>query len=182
MGYSRFLLSRKKHLVYAVGLMIFVLLFQSCTNIFTNYMSSFESITTKQIRSDLSLSIIYQERLRALTDRCTHSRLAFDHNRNHTLFDFIRQDNPFNNFAFVLRSQSLVYCAVPKVATKTLLTIMFYAHLHEISNYLLNHSTQIDFTNVSTKRLVNMTALIEALQKVGRRNILIIFKGTLCNF
>jgi hypothetical protein len=59
-----------------------------------------------------------------------------------------------------------MYCAVPKVATKALLTAMIYVHLRDISEHLNNNWTNIDAVTAQTEQHINISAFMEELQKV----------------
>ncbi|CAF4105521.1 unnamed protein product [Rotaria sordida] len=68
-----------------------------------------------------------------------------------TLSKITRQDKVINYLGFVLRSHSLFYCSVPKVATRTLLTFITYLHIRDdLIPLLTNYSTlnnTLNFTN-----------------------------------
>jgi hypothetical protein len=59
-----------------------------------------------------------------------------------------------------------MYCAVPKVATKAVLTAMMHVHLRDISEHLNNNWINIDATTARTEQLINISALVEDLRKV----------------
>jgi hypothetical protein len=69
---------------------------------------------------------------------------------------------------FLLQSKSLMYCAVPKIATKTILSLMTYVYLRDISDRLENN--RIDLANNGTlrKQLIGVTRLVDQLKKVSR--------------
>jgi hypothetical protein len=59
-----------------------------------------------------------------------------------------------------------MYCAVPKVATKAIITAMMYVHLRDISEHLNNNWTNVDAATARNEQLINITALVEDLRKV----------------
>ena len=67
---------------------------------------------------------------------------------------------------FLLHSKSLMYCAVPKMATKTILSLLTYVYLRDISDHLENNP--INFANDKTMRqqLIGVTKLVDQLKKV----------------
>jgi hypothetical protein len=66
----------------------------------------------------------------------------------------------------VLQSHSLMYCGVPKVATKALLTAMHYVHLRDISEHLINNWTNIDVAKARLQQRINISTFMEELRKV----------------
>jgi len=59
-----------------------------------------------------------------------------------------------------------MYCAVPKIATKAILTAMFYVHLRDISEHLNNNWTNVDVGIARTEQRLNISPLIYELRKV----------------
>ena len=68
--------------------------------------------------------------------------------------------------SIVLQSRSLMYCAVPKVATKTLLTLMLYMHLLDIQRNLKNNWTNIDRNRSRIEQTIDISTFIQDLRKV----------------
>jgi hypothetical protein len=66
----------------------------------------------------------------------------------------------------LLPSHSLMYCAVPKIATKAILTAMLYVHLCDISEHLNNNWTNVDVTIAQTEQRLNISPFIDELRKV----------------
>ncbi|CAF3930325.1 unnamed protein product [Rotaria sp. Silwood1] len=65
------------------------------------------------------------------------------------------------------QSRSLMYCPVPKVATKTLLTVMLYMHIRDINEHLNNNWRNIDAAKARTEQMINISAFIEELRQNG---------------
>jgi hypothetical protein len=79
----------------------------------------------------------HEERLEFLHNQC-----GYKNNPSlQTLTSIIYHRNEIlNHLGFVLRSHSLFYCSVPKVATRTLLTYITYLHIRdEIMNSSVNN-------------------------------------------
>lgn len=72
-------------------------------------------------------SIQYEERIEFLKNQCQNK----GNPSASTLHNLIRRNNILNYLGFVLRSHSLFYCSVPKVATRTLLIFMTYLHIRD---------------------------------------------------
>jgi len=82
-------------------------------------------------------SYSYEERMQVLRNQCGNTS---DPQPNVTS-SLVRRSNMLDHLGFVLRSQSLFYCSVPKVATRTLLSYITYLHIHdELIHSLKNHS------------------------------------------
>ncbi|CAF1404853.1 unnamed protein product [Adineta ricciae] len=62
-----------------------------------------------------------------------------------------------------------MYCAVPKVATKTLLTLMLYVHLLDIQRNLRNNWTNIDINRTRTEQTIDISTFIQDLRQNGIR-------------
>jgi hypothetical protein len=75
----------------------------------------------------------------------------------------IRRDDTFNYLGFVLRSHSLFYCSVPKVATRTLLLFLTYLHIRDDLMPLFenNSNSSLDILNL---RYFNQTIVSSSIQ------------------
>ncbi|CAF4286104.1 unnamed protein product [Adineta steineri] len=71
-----------------------------------------------------------------------------------------------NTALYPLQSQSLMYCAVPKVASKTLVSLMMYVVVRDIITHLDNNSTNINIKKIRPEQLIDIPKLIDELQKV----------------
>ncbi|CAF0845197.1 unnamed protein product [Adineta steineri] len=65
----------------------------------------------------------------------------------------------------VLKSRSLMYCPVPKVATKTLLTVMLYMHVNDIIDNLEHNWTNIDAGRAQVEKRINIGSYIHELRQ-----------------
>jgi hypothetical protein len=59
-----------------------------------------------------------------------------------------------------------MYCAVPKVATKTLLTLMVYMHVRDIIENFNNNWRNIDAARAQMERSIDISTFIEDLRQV----------------
>ena len=71
-----------------------------------------------------------------------------------------------NMISIVLQSSSLMYCPVPKIATKTLLNIMLYVHVRDLIHHVENNWTNVSTGRARIEKMINMSAFIEDLQFV----------------
>jgi hypothetical protein len=59
-----------------------------------------------------------------------------------------------------------MYCAVPKVATKSLLTLMVYMHVRDIIENLNNNWKNIDAARARMEQTIDISTFIEDLRQV----------------
>jgi len=78
----------------------------------------------------------------------------------------LRQHPALKSITLLLQSHSLMYCAIPKVASKALLTVMIYVHLRDISEHLNKNWTNTDPATARTEQHMNISLLVEELRKV----------------
>ena len=79
--------------------------------------------------------------------------------------------NRINYFVFLLRSHSLLYCAVPKVATRTFLTFITYLYIRdELITSLTDNSSAYftDHSNLFNEDYFNQ--MLSSSIKVNRMN------------
>ncbi|CAF1102422.1 unnamed protein product [Adineta steineri] len=67
----------------------------------------------------------------------------------------------------VLKSRSLMYCPVPKVATKTLLTVMLYMHVNDIIDNLEHNWTNTDAGRAQVEKRINIGSYVHELRQHG---------------
>ncbi|CAM4745084.1 unnamed protein product [Rotaria magnacalcarata] len=60
-----------------------------------------------------------------------------------------------------------MYCPVPKVATKTLLTVMLYMHVRDISEHLDNNWTNVDAARARMEQMINISVFLQDLRQNG---------------
>ncbi len=112
-------------------------------------------------RSSISLStesFYHEDRIKFLGNKCTGNK---DSSRQ-SLSKINHRDYLINYLGFFLRSHSLFYCSVPKVATRTLLIFMTYLHIRDdLIPLLTNHSTSntlnpaLDLKSINTSYFFN---------------------------
>jgi hypothetical protein len=112
-----------------------------------------------------SVSMVYEHRLRELNESCDCSNSTCDIH-NYKVESLLRQHHWLTWVTLLLPSHSLMYCAVPKIATKALLTVMLYVHLRDISEHLNNNWTNVDVAIAQTEQRLNISPFINELRKV----------------
>ncbi|CAF1270549.1 unnamed protein product, partial [Rotaria sordida] len=60
-----------------------------------------------------------------------------------------------------------MYCPVPKVATKTILTVMLYMHVRDINEHLNTNWTNIDVFRAQMEQMINISGFIQDLRQNG---------------
>jgi hypothetical protein len=123
------------------------------------------------------IPVTYQDRARVLSDRCHYSHSSTCDLCGHDTSEILRKHPWFNSVTFLLQSQSLMFCAVPKVATKTIVTAIIYIHLRKIHDQLSNNRSNINVDRVRVEQLINIPTLVKELRRVRRLNINIILKS-----
>jgi hypothetical protein len=122
--------------------------------------------------SSLSVPMIYEDRSRTLNGKCNHLHTSVFDIKKFTPASLIKIYPWLNAALFPLRSKSLMYCAIPKIASKTLISLMIYVYVRDIIDYLKNNWTNIDVNRtrpeqfINIPKLINISKLIEQLHKV----------------
>ncbi|UJR13108.1 hypothetical protein I4U23_000132 [Adineta vaga] len=68
---------------------------------------------------------------------------------------------------FPVQSQSLIYCAIPKIASKTLVSLMIYVYIRDTIDNLKKNGTNLDKNPNEINRFINTSLLIKELKKNG---------------
>jgi hypothetical protein len=98
-----------------------------------------------------------------LTARCEQSNsskvtIGSDTSRNR-----MRSHSALSSALFPVPSKSLLYCAVPKVASKTLISLVLYVYVRDVIDHLKNNQT---VNRTGAEQLINIPKLIDQLRKV----------------
>jgi hypothetical protein len=110
--------------------------------------------------------MVYESRLRTLNESCEDLYSSAYDIHKHTGVSLSRQHPLLHSVILLLESPSLMYCAVPKVATKALLTAMIYVHLSDMNEHLNNNCSNINSTKDRKAHHINIHSLIDELRKV----------------
>jgi hypothetical protein len=97
-------------------------------------------INTRQtsIISSSTVSFYREDRSEFIRNKCGDNAIP----PRRSLSSILRFSDTLNYLGFVLRSHSLFYCSVPKVATRTLLIFITYLHIRdELIPLIKNDST-----------------------------------------
>ena len=80
--------------------------------------------------------------------------------------NFMHKNQQINLISIVLQTHSLMYCPVPKVATKTLISAMLYMHIRDINDHLDTNWTNVDAGRARIEQTINTFGFIDDLRKV----------------
>ncbi|CAF1361339.1 unnamed protein product [Adineta steineri] len=152
-----YLIYLKKYSFSMIIFLSFLTIFQYRTDVFlTNTKIDFELTQTININSNLSIN---------KTDNSTYLKKCPEDKSPHNIRIYPNQ--LISMISLVLQSQSLMYCPVPKVATKTLLNVILYIHVRDLINHLNNNWTNIDNSKAKIEKMINISKFIEELRVNG---------------
>lgn len=130
------------------------------------------SIAVVELSSDINQTWIespqYKQRREFLKTQC-YDRGNPSMSRSFIADDDDDNENFLNYLGFVLRSRSLFYCSVPKVATRTLLNYITYLHIRDELIITLTKNSSANFRDDSS--LFNVDYLNEMLASSIKVNI-----------
>ncbi|CAF0882587.1 unnamed protein product [Rotaria sp. Silwood1] len=148
-----YLFARKKlflWIFYFIGTILFVSFsYKTANQLYQTSLITESSFSTRLLNIHQTTNISLQSVSFGYEDQnqCFNNSKSLDH----TLSNITRQNKIINYLGFVLRSHSLFYCSVPKVATRTLLRFITYLHIRDdLIPLLKNHSifnSSVNFTN-----------------------------------
>jgi hypothetical protein len=166
--YFDFFRSHKKYYVYMIALLSLFIVCQFQTSPFLiQKKMDLQLIKATESGSHSSSSLmIYQYKPKIIEESYNYSHLAACGKHNRPADNSVRKNELVNSISIVLQSRSLMYCPVPKVATKTLLTVILYMHVRDISEHLDNNWTNIDTARARTEQMIDIPAFIENLRQV----------------
>jgi hypothetical protein len=160
-------LHKCKNYCAVVILMSIMVIFQSHTYFFLiNKKSDFLPVIGIEADSSLFVPMIYEDRSRTLSGKCNHSDTAVFNIRQYAPASLIASYPWLNAALFPLQSKSLMYCAVPKIASKTIMSLMIYVYVRDVIQYLNNNWANINVNRTRTEQLIDIPKLIQQLRKV----------------
>ncbi|CAF3143140.1 unnamed protein product [Rotaria socialis] len=113
----------------------------------------------------LWLPNVYEERSASLIAHCMRLQLTTGEKQYEESVHHVRQKRKPLYLIFVIRTKRFAYCSVPKVATKTVLGSVTYAHLRELREHLSSNRSNVDFTRVPPEKLIHIRAVSRILGK-----------------
>ncbi len=163
---SNFVRLCKQCYAFALVVIGLFIIFQSYVGLFlVSRKVELSPITLPETTPRSSVSNVYEHRRRELNESCDcpHSTCHIHIYRGESL---LRLHPVLRSVTLLLPSHSLMYCAVPKIATKAILTAMIYVHLRDISEHLNNNWTNVHAGIAQTEKRLNISPLINELRKV----------------
>lgn len=110
--------------------------------------------------------MIYEDRSEVLMGQCKNANPFLFNMTTEMPNELVRHYPWLNAALFPLRSQSLMYCAIPKIASKTLVSIIMYVYVRVILNHLTGNLTDTPVNRTQAKQYINIVKLTEQLNKV----------------
>jgi hypothetical protein len=157
----------KKYCAHVVILISFSVIYQSYAFfLIINKKVDLLPVIAMESDSSLLVPIIYEDRSRTLNGKCNHSHTSVFDIVNHAPASLIRTYPWLNAAIFPLQSNSLMYCAVPKIASKTIISLLMYVYVRDNIDYLKDYLANTNVNKNQTKNLINISKLIEQLRKV----------------
>jgi hypothetical protein len=154
----------KQYYVYVIISISFLVILQSHETFFiVNKKPDLLPVIEIETDSSSSVPMIYEARSRILSGGCSHSPTSVFDTRHYVAANLIRSYPWLKSALFPVQSQSLMYCAVPKIASKTLVSLMIYVYVRDIIDYLNNISANIDINGPRIEQLIDIPKLIEQL-------------------
>ena len=147
----------KRYDLYLVLTISFLILFHCYPYVFRR---------EEKTRSDALMTMNYEDRSDALIGSCKHSNSSFFNVSNCVPNDLVSRHPWLNAALFPLRSRSLMYCAIPKIASKTLISIIMYVYVRDVLNHLTGNMTHHVVNSTRAEQYINIRKLTEQLLKV----------------
>ncbi|CAF1491329.1 unnamed protein product, partial [Adineta steineri] len=120
-----------------------------------------------ETNSNLLVPMIYEHRSKILNSKCNDLHTSENNLTNCSSASLVYTYPWLNAALFSLQSQSLMYCAIPKIASKTLISLMMYVHVRDIVTHLSNNPKNISLNGTRAEQFIDIPRLIAELQKNG---------------
>lgn len=164
-SYFGFLQSHKKCYVSVIVLITLAFLLQVYTHqSFTNEKILLQLTEATETSSYLSETTTYQHQPSSVKENDNYSCAIVCGKQKYSTGRAPHKNELVNLISLILQSHTLIYCPVPKVATKTILTAMLYMHVHDIIEHLNHNWITIDATRTRTEQTTSIPAFIDDLR------------------
>lgn len=166
---GRILRREKKYLACTVLFFSFVVVLLPHERFFVmaNEIHSVLSMRMKRMTSSTS-SFINEHRSQTMRHFCTYSKETTMNWRNSSVARLSKTHPSLNTALFSIPSQSLMFCAVPKIASKTLISLFIYVHVRDILQSQTNNSTDQILNRRRSTHFIHAGKLADQLRKVRR--------------
>ena len=114
----------------------------------------------------LSTSAIHPYWPKIYNESCDQSHSVHCTRPNCPSVNLIHKNQLVNLISIVLRTHSLMYCPIPKVATKTVMSAVLYMHVRDINDHLDTNWTNVDAGRARFEQMIDIFGFIEDLRKV----------------
>ncbi|CAF1059661.1 unnamed protein product [Adineta ricciae] len=113
------------------------------------------------------LPCIHKNRSQFLNNECIHSKRSISGKKKHTFASLVQEFPWLRGSILSLQSHSLAYCAIPKIASKSFLTLMIYVYIRDAIDHVDTNWTNIVVNKARAEQLINIQKLHEGLRKNG---------------
>ncbi|UJR07230.1 hypothetical protein I4U23_011518 [Adineta vaga] len=153
----------KQYYIFGVFFLscLIVIQFHQSFSIINQKLDSF--LLIKEINSPFN----YEKRSKILDNTCNHSNTLSSDMKISGSMNLIRTYPWLHSAIFPVQSQSLMYCAIPKIASKTLVSLMIYVYIRDTIDNLTKNGTDLDRNRNQVEKLINIPKLIKELKKNG---------------
>ncbi|CAF1062849.1 unnamed protein product [Adineta ricciae] len=124
-------------------------------------------IIVEETDSNILLPCTHKNRSQLLNNKCIDSNRLVPAKKNHTFASLVQEFPWLRGSILSLQSHSLAYCAIPKIASKSFLTLMIYVYIRDAIDHVDTNGTNIVVNKTRAEQLVNIQKLHEALRKNG---------------
>lgn len=158
----------KQYFVYGI-LLINILVLIQIRQYFINKENKFDEswIIVEETDSDILLPCIHKNRSHLMNNKCIHSNRWISTKKKRTFTSLMQELPWFRGSILSLQSHSLAYCAVPKIASKSFLTLMMYVYIRDAIIHEDANGTNIVVNKTRAEQLINIRKLLEELRKVN---------------
>ena len=154
---------------YCAFVLLLVILFR-CRHCLFGASGRLQTFWTIEFESNslFSPSNNYESRSATLGEECNRSHSPLCDQDERRVSRVRRTYQSIELVTFLLRSKSLMYCAVPKMATKTILSLLTYVYLRDLSDHLERNQTNFVYNRTLREQLIGVTRLAAQFKKVGQ--------------
>ena len=157
----------KKYYAYVVILISFLIIFEFHGYFFIIHKKSdSQPVIKMENDSNVAVSVIYDGRSKILSSNCGRSGPSVVDITSYAPMNLINSYPWLAAALYPVESQSVMYCAVPKIASKTLVSLMMYVYIRDIIEHLSNNSTNTTINRHWVQQHINIPVLAAQLEKV----------------
>ena len=124
-------------------------------------------IIVEETDSNSLLPCIHKNRSQLLNNKCIHLNRSVSAKKKPTFASLVKEFPWLRDSILSLQSHSLAYCAIPKIASKSFLTLMIYVYIRDAIDHVDANVTNIVVNKARVEQLLNIQKLHEGLRQVS---------------